>query len=136
MLYNNVLLNLFNTNFISDYREFLNAINRAKKISVFKTDKNFLKKYENYPSITRLRNITYDGLKTLMVKNKRLWYNKILLSDFTIDLEGVIEYGKLIVYYDRNKDENIYKLYILNDGVEDQTFTLLINGLKKFYTIN
>jgi len=96
----------------------------------------FLKKYENYPSITRLRNITYDGLKTLMVKNKRLWYNKILLSDFTIDLEGVIEYGKLIVYYDRNKDENVYKLYILNDGVEDQTFTLLINGLKKFYTIN
>ena len=50
---------------------------------------------------------TYDGLKTLMVKNKRLWYNKILLSDFTIDLEGVIEYVKLIVYYDRNKDENI-----------------------------
>ena len=96
----------------------------------------FLKKYGTYPSITRLRNITYDGLKTLMVKNKRLWYNKILLSDFTIDLEGVIEYGKLIVYYDRNKDENIYKLYILNDGVEDQTFTLLINCLKKFYTIN
>jgi hypothetical protein len=96
----------------------------------------FLKKNENYPSITKTRNITYEGLKTLMVKNKRLWYNKLLLSDFTVDIEGVIEYGKLMVYYKRNKDENIYKLYILNEGVEDQTFTLLINGLKKFYTIN
>jgi hypothetical protein len=96
----------------------------------------FIKKYESYPSITRIRNIIYDGLNTLMVKNKRLWYNKILLPDLTVELEGVIEYGKLFIYYKKNKDENIYKIYILNEGVEDQTFTLLINGLKKYYTIN
>jgi hypothetical protein len=41
-----------------------------------------------------------------------------------------------MIYYKRNKDENIYKLYILNEGSEDQTFTLLINGLKKYYTFN
>jgi hypothetical protein len=56
--------------------------------------------------------------------------------DLVIELEGVIEYGKLMIYYKRNKDENIYKLYILNEGSEDQTFTLLINGLKKYYTFN
>lgn len=96
----------------------------------------FLKKYITYPCITRVRNITCDGLNTLTIKNRRLWYDKLLLSDVVVDLEGVIEYGKLMIYYKRNKDENIYKIYILSGGVEDQTFTLLINGLNKFYTFN
>ena len=96
----------------------------------------YLKKYENYPCITRTRNITIDGLNTLFEKNKKIWYDRFNLIDLVIELEGVIEYGKLMIYYKRNKDENIYKLYILNEGSEDQTFTLLINGLKKYYTFN
>ena len=96
----------------------------------------YLKKYENYPCITRTRNITIEGLNTLFEKNKKIWYDRFNLLDLVIELEGVIEYGKLMIYYKRNKDENIYKLYILNEGSEDQTFTLLINGLKKYYTFN
>jgi len=96
----------------------------------------YVKKYNNYPCITRTRNITYEGLKVLFEKNKRLWYDKINLIDLIIELEGLIEYGKLMIYYMRNKDENVYKIFILNDGVEDQTYSLLINGLKKYHTFN
>lgn len=96
----------------------------------------YVKKYSNYPSITRTRNITYEGLKTLFEKNKRLWFDKINLLDLIIELEGVIEYGKLMIYYYKNKDENVYKIFILNEGLEDQTYNLLITGLKKYYTFN
>lgn len=98
----------------------------------------FLEKYKKYPCINRTNNITKDGLNVLTLKNKILWYNRILLSDITIEIEGLIEYGKFMIYYIRNNDESVYRLYILNENINGDlsSFNLLINGLKKYYTIN
>lgn len=96
----------------------------------------YVKKHENYPCITRTKNITNEGLNILFKNNKKIWYDKFNLLDLIIDLEGVIEYGNLMIYYKKNKDEYVYRIYILNEGVEDQTYTFLINGLKKYYTYN
>jgi hypothetical protein len=96
----------------------------------------YKEKYSSVPSLTQTQNILATGLQVLIEKNKKLWFDRIKHSDFIIEKKGLIEYGDMMIYYERNKDENIYKIFILSNTESEENINLLIVGLKKYQTIN
>lgn len=94
---------------------------------------HFGKKYK--PSIIRTKNIVKDGIDTLVSKNRLLWSFSTYENEFK-HIEGIIHWGSSTVYIYFNKldDENTYKLYIINDHLDD--INLLLVGLNKFFTID
>lgn len=87
------------------------------------------------PNIVRTKNITSDGVNTLIEKNKLIWSKSNYDKSFT-HIEGVVLWGssEVIVYFKKIDNENTYKIYILTNNLEK--INMLLVGLNKFFTID
>lgn len=87
------------------------------------------------PNIIRTKNITKQGIDTLIEKNGIEWSSSIY-DDKYYYMEGLIQWGKNNVwfYFKKIDSDSTYKLYILKE--KDKELTLLINGLNKYFTID
>lgn len=87
------------------------------------------------PNIIRTRNITKQGIDTLIEKNGLEWSASIY-DDKHYYIEGLIQWGKnhLWFYFKKIDNDSTYKMYILTD--KDRDITMLMNGLNKYFTID
>ena len=94
---------------------------------LFNTDK--------YPNIVRTKNVTSEGVKTLIEKNSLIWTNSIYDSKYT-HLEGIVTWGSLsvIIYFKKIENDSTYKIYILTSLLDN--INMLLVGLNKFFTID
>ena len=90
---------------------------------------------DNYPNIVRTKNVTIEGVKTLIEKNSLIWTNSIYDSKYT-HLEGIVIWGSLsvIVYFKKIENDSTYKVYILTSLLDN--INMLLVGLNKFFTID
>ena len=100
-------------------------------IDFYKTENNSVLN----PTVIRTRNITKQGIETLIEKNGLLWSSSFYDDNYYY-IEGLIQWGKnhLWFYFKKIDNDSTYKLYILTN--EDQNLTMLINGLNKYFTID
>ena len=87
------------------------------------------------PNIIRTRNITKQGIDTLIEKNGLEWSSS-LYDETYYYMEGLIQWGKnhLWFYFKKIDNDSTYKMYILTD--KDRDITMLMNGLNKYFTID
>jgi hypothetical protein len=99
---------------------------------------HFLTKHNDYPCIIKTRNITLDGVVKLYEKNKLCWYNAEFDGTQMNYLQGLIQYGKnkIMIYFERVHNENVYKLKILNTLENIEIVYLLLKGINRYYTID
>lgn len=96
----------------------------------------YQKKYQLYPSITQIPSITLEGVNLLIKKNTKLWYERIKYENLNIEMSGLLDYGDLLIYYIKNKNESVYRVFILSNLEKEDKINFLYVGLKKFFTIN
>lgn len=88
-----------------------------------------------YPNIVRTKNVTSEGIKTLIEKNNLIWTNSIYDSKYT-HLEGIVTWGPLsiFIYFKKIENDSTYKVYILTSSLDN--IEMLLVGLNKFFTID
>jgi hypothetical protein len=88
-----------------------------------------------FPNIVRTRNITREGLYSLIEKNELKWSysNFVQVHDY---IEGIISWGKTptLLYFSKVQNEDTYKLQILTNNLDN--IKMLLVGLNKFFTID
>jgi hypothetical protein len=87
------------------------------------------------PNSVKTRNITSQGLTTLMEKGTVVWSNS-LFDQKHYYLEGVIRWSKnqVLIYFQKVENESTYKINILTDDLS--RIDILLVGLNKFFTID
>ncbi len=99
----------------------------------------FSKKFDNYPCITKTRNVTSSAIDLLTKKNKILWYISYCDETSTQKIEGVILYSevnKILIYFKKVELENVYNIKIMSEVDSEMSVSLLVKGLNKSFTID
>jgi hypothetical protein len=88
-----------------------------------------------FPNSVRTRNITREGLYSLIEKNELKWsYSNFVQSHDYV--EGIVGWGKTptLIYFSKVENEYTYKLYILTNNLDN--IKMLLVALDKFFTID
>jgi len=87
------------------------------------------------PNVVKTKNVTIEGLITLISKGNIIWSNSIYDKKH-IYTEGVIRWSKnkILIYFEKIENELTYKICILTDDLPK--IDILIVGLNKFFTID
>lgn len=99
---------------------------------------DFMLRHIEYPSIIITKNVTRDGVVKLYEKNKLVWYVATHDGKVLDYKEGLIQYGKnkIMIYFSKLENENVFKLKILNTLDSKEIVYLLLKGIDKYYTID
>ena len=87
------------------------------------------------PNSVKTRNITYEGLTTLIKKGTVIWSDTIFDQKHYY-IEGVSRWSKnqILIHFQKFEVESTYKITILTDDISK--IDILLIGLNKFFTID
>ena len=99
---------------------------------------DFMIRHTDYPCIIVTKNVTREGVVKLYDKNKIVWYLAFHDGNMLEYKEGLIQYGKnkIMIYFSKLENENVFKLKILNTLDSKEIVYLLLKGIDKYYTID
>jgi hypothetical protein len=87
---------------------------------------------EIIPSIVNTKNITSEGINTIIKKNDLVWFSSTIYKNVVVYHEGTIKWGqnKVLIYFERIMEDD-YRIFILTPKLE--YIDLLLIGLNKVY---
>jgi hypothetical protein len=89
------------------------------------------------PSILETDFYTVELLQLILKTNKIIWSNKYYNGSTTIYNNGLIEFdNKILFYFVKKIDENIYKLFCLSKEDSTDSIIFYLNKFKKYKTIS
>lgn len=88
-----------------------------------------------FPNIVRTRNITREGLYSLIEKNELKWSYSHYINGYEY-IEGIVGWGSkpVLLYFKKLDNDNTYKIYALTNNIDN--LDMLLIGLNKFFTID
>jgi len=121
-------------------KETLSSHNDGNKRPNFIPD-NILKLSEeivgSIPSIIETDFYTVDVLNTILKTNSIIYSQKYYDGSITIYNKGLIDLeNKILLYFIRKEDENIYKFYSLSKEDSTDSIIFYLNKFKKYKTIS
>jgi hypothetical protein len=98
----------------------------------------YVKQNADYPSTIQTRNVIFDCVDQLKLKNKTLWSSSYYDGDVTYIKDGLLKYGSddVMLFFSGINNERVYRLFILYNTDNPNNVFLLLRGLNKFFTID
>lgn len=97
--------------------------------------KSFELKFNSFPCISELTNISYDTLEKLTSKSHIIWYHKKFYNNQKLNLKTLFEYDStgILIYSELNSDENkqTYNVFILSLSIKKSIVDFVINSINK-----
>lgn len=97
--------------------------------------KSFESKFNSFPCISELTNISHDTLEKLTSKSHIIWYHKKFYNNQKLNLKTLFEYDStgILIYSELNSDENkqTYNVFILSLSIKKSIVDFVINSINK-----
>ena len=104
-------------------------------MNIENASKSFELKFNSFPCISELTNISHDTLEKLTSKSHIIWYHKKFYNNQKLNLKTLFEYDStgILIYSELNSDENklTYNVFILSLSIKKSIVDFVINSINK-----